>query len=468
MVSGVLVSAASAYYIYKLYTNRPTHNIYTPEKVHLVENEKEWQETLKYLQKDLSQGLPVLGFNCRWVFNKHQNQNQVETIIHLSTLSSHSIILRLNKLSIIPKSLELLLADKQIIKVGVECLEDASKLLLDYNLFVNGCLDIRLLIGNVIECTPSSVTLKSLARKFLDFEVDESWRMRCDLSENDIFSDVHIESLAKYSLAGVCVLYEIFNISIWSTCRLLPSFLLQYKFRTFIKDAVDIHLDSSKNDCEMDHVNVCKNNDPFVGVKTVDIPKRPKGKICVCCAHGNFLLKKNIVPHEYRKHFPDFRKNHNCHDVVNLCLRCHSKSETYTEELKDKLKQRCHKAEINAEKNSVKLKQIKSAGRALRSCKDTLPKVRRKELELILKKHYSVDKVTDEIIKIASDINEDSRNKQISQHGIEVVKWYSQNGGLIELEKLCRRSFVSAMQPKYLPPRWSINYNREDLQKISS
>lgn len=45
----------------------------------------------------------------------------------------------------LPRTLLDILADGSILKVGVGCSEDASKLLQDYGLAVRGCLDLRYL-----------------------------------------------------------------------------------------------------------------------------------------------------------------------------------------------------------------------------------------------------------------------------------------------------------------------------------
>jgi hypothetical protein len=48
---------------------------------------------------------------------------------------------------------------------------------------------------------------------------------------------------------------------------------------------------------------------------------REKENICVVCAAKNNLIKKNVVPREYRRHFPKVMKNHVSHDILLLCLR---------------------------------------------------------------------------------------------------------------------------------------------------
>ena len=51
----------------------------------------------------------------------------------------------------------------------------------------------------------------------------------------------------------------------------------------------------------------------------------PKTNICVVCGTDESSLRKYIVPHEYRKFFPDVMRDHQSHDVLLMCLGCHQK-----------------------------------------------------------------------------------------------------------------------------------------------
>lgn len=54
-------------------------------------------------------------------------------------------------------------------------------------------------------------------------------------------------------------------------------------------------------------------------------------------------------------------------------------------------------------------------------------------------------------------------NESYIPHGLKVVQVYSEHGlrGLIELERRWRMHFLSSMQPKFLPPLWSVDHNHE-------
>ena len=46
-----------------------------------------------------------------------------------------------------------------------------------------------------------------------------------------------------------------------------------------------------------------------------------KNNECVVCGSTKSLIRKNVVPREYRKHFPTVMKCHVSHDIVLLCLK---------------------------------------------------------------------------------------------------------------------------------------------------
>jgi hypothetical protein len=48
-----------------------------------------------------------------------------------------------------------------------------------------------------------------------------------------------------------------------------------------------------------------------------------KQNVCVVCGSAESYVKKNIIPHDYRKYFPLEMKGHMSHDVLLMCLGCH-------------------------------------------------------------------------------------------------------------------------------------------------
>jgi len=198
-----------------------------------------------------------------------------------------------------------------------------------------------------------------------------------------------------------------------------------------------------------------------------------KPNVCVVCGKDESFSRKSVVPHEYRKYFPAVMKDHQSHDVLLLCIACHQKSNYYDLDVRRHLAELCN-APIGSE-SSVKiranfeLKKVKSAGRALKMQLDnkdpskTIPADRMKELEFVLKEHYDVEVITEDIIESASNCDFKEENDDYVPHSRAVVQYYLENGGLLQLEVMWRKHFLDKMKPKFLPPLWSVDHQEERL-----
>lgn len=116
--------------------------------------------------------------------------------------------------------------------------------------------------------------------------------------------------------------------------------------------------------------------------------------------------RKNIVPHEYRRHFPIEMKDHNSHDILLLCTSCHATSNVYDGLLKQQLAeefaapQGCEEG-VRLVENSDR-RRVRSAARALLTAGDGLPEQRREELQLLIRSFLSMSReqeVTDEALQ---------------------------------------------------------------------
>lgn len=119
------------------------------------------------------------------------------------------------------------------------------------------------------------------------------------------------------------------------------------------------------------------------------------------------LLRKNVIPHEYRKHFPIEMKDHNSHDVLLLCTSCHAISNYYDNHLKQQLAKE-FEAPIGSEEGLRLLedperRQVRSGARALLNA-ESLPAHRKEELLQALREFYNTDAVTDEMLQEAASL----------------------------------------------------------------
>ncbi|XP_076834519.1 exonuclease 3'-5' domain-containing protein 2 isoform X2 [Brachyhypopomus gauderio] len=202
-----------------------------------------------------------------------------------------------------------------------------------------------------------------------------------------------------------------------------------------------------------------------------------KENLCVVCGKADSYIRKNIVPHEYRRHFPAEMKDHNSHDILLLCTSCHAASNVYDGFLKQRLAeefdapQGCEDAVRTPE--DQERRRVRSAARALLSAGDAVPAARRLELLATVASFFSADgeggeggqgaEVTAQMLESAAHLEIRILNENYVPHGLKVVRACAQQGlpGLIQLERRWRQHFLSSMQPGFLPPLWSVAHNHE-------
>ncbi|XP_061105545.1 exonuclease 3'-5' domain-containing protein 2 isoform X1 [Conger conger] len=209
-----------------------------------------------------------------------------------------------------------------------------------------------------------------------------------------------------------------------------------------------------------------------------------KENLCVVCGKTDSYIRKNIVPHEYRRHFPAEMKDHNSHDILLLCTACHGASNVHDGQLKQALAEE-HGAPLGCEEGVRVLedsdrRRVRSAARALVTAGDGLPPSRRQELRSVVRSFFSEEdeeedeeegegrgregeerEVTAEMLETAAGLETRVFNESYVPHGLKVVQVYSQRGlrGLMELETRWRQHFLSTMRPRHLHPLWSVNHN---------
>lgn len=89
------------------------------------------------------------------------------------------------------------------------------------------------------------------------------------------------------------------------------------------------------------------NADPYTVQLNVEPAGRPcpednyylncKVNKCVVCGSDDSYMKKSVVPHEYRRHFPAVMKNRHSHDIVLTCQSCHHLAGFHDNQLREEL-----------------------------------------------------------------------------------------------------------------------------------
>ncbi|NXL90751.1 EXD2 protein, partial [Alectura lathami] len=218
--------------------------------------------------------------------------------------------------------------------------------------------------------------------------------------------------------------------------------------------------------------------DPFVVKLRFEPSGRPESQVdyylmvkenlCVVCGKRESYIRKNVVPHEYRRHFPIQMKDHNSHDVLLLCTSCHAISNYYDNHLKQQLAEEFG-APIGSEEGVRLLedplrRQVRSGARALLNA-DSLPEPRKAELLQGIKDFFNTEAVTLEMLQEAAGLETRICNESYMPHGLKVVQCFAKGGlrSLMQLERRWRQHFLDSMQPRHLPEQWSVDHNHMKL-----
>nr|XP_029505179.1 exonuclease 3'-5' domain-containing protein 2-like [Oncorhynchus nerka] len=413
----------------------------------MVSSEKEWEQLWPMLQKDLSV-YPVLGLDCEWVKSQTntlgvsvKDKTSTVSLLQMASYSGLCVLVRLQPFRAgqqdLPLTLKEVLSDPLILKVGVGCYEDGKRLTRDYGLALRCTVDLRYL---------------ALRQRY--------------------------HTICSVCLIGTC-----------STCvESRPSrFPVTVYRKSPLYDNCFLHAPDGQPLCTCDKkkakwyldkgIGVLQSEDPFIVRLLFEPSGRPdsqqdyyltaKENLCVVCGKNDSYIRKNIVPHEYRRHFPTEMKDHNSHDILLLCTSCHAASNVHDGFLKQQLADE-HAAPQGCEEGVRLLedsdrRRVRSAARALLTAGEGLPGPRRDELQEVIRSFFNdLDgELTTDTLQSAAGLETRIFNESYVPHGLKVVQAHAKQGlkGLMGLERHWRQHFLSTMTPRYLPPLWSVNHN---------
>ena len=120
---------------------------------------------------------------------------------------------------------------------------------------------------------------------------------------------------------------------------------------------------------------------------------------------------------------------------------------------------------VHKTREDFELKAVRSAGRALFKDRklQKIPSKRRDELLQILKDFFDKAEIFDEDIDKAADTDVYLENENYVSHAAIVVEYFKENEGILKLEKIWRTHFLEQMEPKFLPPNWSVDHQEDRL-----
>jgi hypothetical protein len=177
---------------------------------------------------------------------------------------------------------------------------------------------------NILQTDEGSMLVSSLCQGIIDVDFKSLSNKRSELMKH--------KSLKETSSA-----YSIRQSPLYHNCQLLaPDGTL---LSTVDRKKIDWYLKKDLGELICDDPPTLKLNFEPSGKPNKDREYYLSNKmnICVACGRNDTYIRKYIIPHEYRKHFPSKMKEHLSHDVVLLCVRCHQISSQYDSLLRQDL-----------------------------------------------------------------------------------------------------------------------------------
>uniref|UniRef100_A0A1B0BNC1 3'-5' exonuclease domain-containing protein n=1 Tax=Glossina palpalis gambiensis TaxID=67801 RepID=A0A1B0BNC1_9MUSC len=312
------------------------------------------------------------------LWSKGRSRNPV-ALLQLASPNGFCGLFRLCHMHHIPQSLKNLLVDKEIIKVGVDPAGDAQKLQEDKGIYVTSTFDIRYL-AVMLRCKP--LGLEKLSRSLLNVGLVKQWDIAKSNWEFDMLDRDQVQYAANDAFAGIEIFKHLANRlkprNYWNFTN--ADFMaimseIQYLLdRGFSKDtpitlSQDIPIRRLQF-CPLVSVHYCYNlallshKDYLLEApngRPLCVVSKSKGKWylqerlgekikseaftirlynqpfaeengywltsnqheCVVCGQKGAFVSKDVVPSEYRIHFPLITQFFTSSDVLHLCLKCY-------------------------------------------------------------------------------------------------------------------------------------------------
>jgi len=172
--------------------------------IYLVENDEQCERACKEILKGK---ISVLGFDAEWVTIK--NTRQPVALVQLCNENKICALFRLNLIKKVPPSLEEILEDPGILKVGVGIETDVNLLLNDYKILVSDTLDLRYI-------APYKGGLAGISEKVLNIPLNKNYEVRCGNWEAEELTETQIHYAAMGAYVGVQIFKKCAKNCEWS------------------------------------------------------------------------------------------------------------------------------------------------------------------------------------------------------------------------------------------------------------
>ncbi|CEO95246.1 hypothetical protein PBRA_004012 [Plasmodiophora brassicae] len=186
-----------------------------------------------------------------------------------------------------------------------------------------------------------------------------------------------------------------------------------------------------------------------------------KRNCCVRCGVDSDLRRAYIVPHCYRREMPPAMTSHQSHDIVLLCMGCHTLWSMAHARLRKVIAQESSSpvngVRVGEGPDRAAVKAKKSACSLLRY-RDRIPQPRADAMMAMIRAHLGRDDVTDDDLASLAEVDNevDVDTRELIPHGRIVVQ--NLNGDFAGFVRRWRQHFVDTLQPRHLPEYWSVDY----------
>ena len=194
---------------------------------------------------------------------------------------------------------------------------------------------------------------------------------------------------------------------------------------------------------------------PGEGGDAYMLSERPN--FCVVCGSSDNLTKHHIVPHHYRRGFPEEVKAHASYDILPLCVPCHKKYEGFAIsfcDVAEKFGAPCEQWKTETDKAVC---GVAHAAWALLEHGDKIPEDRKVELNKRVATYYGKDKASDEDIDAAQHLTW----QRLVPKGLHILSTEE----LDVFVRMWRGHFLEKMQPKFMPKGWTVDRDAYGKEK---
>lgn len=153
-----------------------------------------------------------MGLDCQWTQSFDGNNRNPIALLQVASHKGNVALIRLSKGDKIPKELLAVLADKNIIKSGIETLKDAQYLSRDHGIEVKGTYNLRFL-AEATNHTPDS--LAKLAKKILGIDLGKDYELVASNWDASNLSKEQVDYAVKAAKASVGIFEALISKVVW-------------------------------------------------------------------------------------------------------------------------------------------------------------------------------------------------------------------------------------------------------------